>query len=95
MKSLDRKLARIRSGAYTPADFIIADAKDADMALGLTAPGPSQQLILDLGTGTGGFSGTFGHSANCTNVRCFKRASTALMNSSAPSFVAADTKIST
>jgi DhnA family fructose-bisphosphate aldolase class Ia len=40
MKSLDRKLARIRAGDYTPQDFIIADAKDADMAFGLTAPGP-------------------------------------------------------
>ena len=39
MKSLDQKLARIRSGAYTLQDFIIADAKDADMAFGLTAPG--------------------------------------------------------
>ncbi len=41
MKSLDRKLARIRAGAYTPRDFIIADAKDADMAFGLAAPGPA------------------------------------------------------
>lgn len=40
MKSLDRKLARLRAGTYTPQDFIIADAKDADMAFGLTAPGP-------------------------------------------------------
>jgi hypothetical protein len=40
MKSLERKLARIRSGAYTAQDFIIADAKDADMAFGLTSPGP-------------------------------------------------------
>lgn len=40
MKSLDRKLARIRAGEYTPQDFIIADAKDADMAFGLMAPGP-------------------------------------------------------
>ena len=40
MKSLDRKLARIRAGAYTAQDFIIADAKDADMAFGLTAPCP-------------------------------------------------------
>ena len=40
MKSLDRKLARIRAGAYTAQDFIIADAKDADMAFGLTAPSP-------------------------------------------------------
>ncbi len=39
MKSLDRKLARLRAGTYTPQDFIIADAKDADMAFGLTAPG--------------------------------------------------------
>lgn len=42
MKSLDRKLSRIRAGAYTHEDFIIADAKDADMALGLTAPGPAR-----------------------------------------------------
>jgi DhnA family fructose-bisphosphate aldolase class Ia len=42
MKSLDRKLARIRAGAYTPSDFIIADAKDADMAFGLPAPGPAR-----------------------------------------------------
>ena len=41
MKSLDRKLARLRSGAYSPKDFIIADAKDAEMAFGLTAPGPA------------------------------------------------------
>lgn len=40
MKSLDRKLARIRAGAYSAQDFIIADAKDADMAFGLTAPAP-------------------------------------------------------
>jgi hypothetical protein len=42
MKSLDKKLARIRTGAYTPSDFIIADAKDADMAFGLTATGPTR-----------------------------------------------------
>lgn len=40
MKSLDRKLERIRAGSYTPTDFIIADAKDGDMGFGLTAPGP-------------------------------------------------------
>ncbi|MCY4453219.1 MAG: hypothetical protein OXC01_14810 [Immundisolibacterales bacterium] len=39
-KSLDRKLARIRQGSYTPADFIIADAKDGDMGGGITAFGP-------------------------------------------------------
>jgi hypothetical protein len=40
MKSLDEKLARIRSGAFTPADFVIADAKDGEMGFGTTAPGP-------------------------------------------------------
>ncbi len=39
-RSLDEKLARIRDGAYKPTDFIIADAKDGDMALGASAPGP-------------------------------------------------------
>src|SRR5690606_33547564 len=42
-KRLDDKLARIRAGKATPADFIIADAKDADMAFGLTAPGPRRK----------------------------------------------------
>ena len=40
MKRLDEKLERVRNGSYTPKDFIIADAKDADMGFGLTAPGP-------------------------------------------------------
>ncbi len=39
-KRLDKKLARIRAGRATRADFIIADAKDADMGFGLTSPGP-------------------------------------------------------
>ncbi len=39
-KSLDQKLDRIRTGKYTPADFVIADAKDADMGFGATGPGP-------------------------------------------------------
>ncbi len=39
-KSLDKKLERIRSGDYTPTDFVIADAKDADMGFGATGPGP-------------------------------------------------------
>jgi len=38
-KSLDTKLQRIRTGQYTPTDFIIADAKDADMGFGATGPG--------------------------------------------------------
>jgi hypothetical protein len=41
-KTLDQKLARIRAGAYTPHDFIIADAKDAEMAWGTMAPGPAR-----------------------------------------------------
>jgi len=39
-KTLDEKLARIHAGSATHRDFIIADAKDADMAFGITAPGP-------------------------------------------------------
>lgn len=39
MKSLDAKLARIRSGQYTARDFIIADAKDGDMAFGAVVAG--------------------------------------------------------
>ena len=40
VKRLDRKLAAIQGGAYTPRDFIIADAKDGDMALGTSVAGP-------------------------------------------------------
>jgi DhnA family fructose-bisphosphate aldolase class Ia len=40
MKTLDTKLAKIRSGKYTPKDFIIADAKDGDMGFGRACPGP-------------------------------------------------------
>src|SRR5436190_23086134 len=39
-KTLDTKLAAIRSGAYKPTDFIIADAKDGDIGFGTMAPGP-------------------------------------------------------
>ena len=38
-KSLDLKLKKIRSHNYSPKDFIIADAKDADMGGGVPAPG--------------------------------------------------------
>ncbi len=41
-KSLDVKLARIRADGSC-RDFILADAKDADMGLGIAAPGPSQR----------------------------------------------------
>ena len=39
-RRLDRKLTSILDGRYTPDDFVIADAKDADMAFGVAAPGP-------------------------------------------------------
>jgi hypothetical protein len=39
-RRLDRKLASIAAGRYTPAEFILADAKDADMAFGVAAAGP-------------------------------------------------------
>lgn len=34
------KLEKIKSGSYCATDFIIADAKDGDMAFGIPAPGP-------------------------------------------------------
>ena len=39
MKSLDLKLARIHADPAGASDFILADARDADMAWGLDAPG--------------------------------------------------------
>lgn len=42
MTRLDEKLARIRAGRYTKADFIIADAKDGDMGPSLTSTGPKR-----------------------------------------------------
>src|SRR6478735_11526739 len=41
VRRLDRKLGAIAAGRYTPGDFVIADAKDADMAFGLTSAGPA------------------------------------------------------
>jgi hypothetical protein len=38
-KSLDQKLANIHADPHGSRDFILADAKDADMAAGLAAPG--------------------------------------------------------
>jgi hypothetical protein len=43
MKSLDAKLAEIRANPRSRA-FILADAKDADMAYGVRAPGPRSYL---------------------------------------------------
>lgn len=39
---LHNKLQRIKSGDYQSTDFIIADAKDGDMAFGVSAPGPAR-----------------------------------------------------
>src|SRR5206468_9887346 len=43
MKSLDTKLSEIRANPASRA-FILADAKDADMAFGVRAPGPRSYL---------------------------------------------------
>src|SRR6058998_2020096 len=45
MKSLDAKLAGVKANPSSRA-FILADAKDADMALGVRAPGPRSYLSL-------------------------------------------------
>src|SRR6516162_403420 len=42
-KSLDQKLARIHADPQRAKDFILADAKDADMALAIGAPGKSPE----------------------------------------------------
>ena len=39
-KRFDEKLAKIIAGKYKPTDFIIADAKDADMSVGVMAGAP-------------------------------------------------------
>ena len=43
-KSLDQKIADIRANPSASKAFIIADAKDADMAFGITAPGRKRPL---------------------------------------------------
>ncbi len=42
-KSLDAKLAAIHANPHDPRHFILADAKDADMAYGIGAPGRSPE----------------------------------------------------
>jgi len=44
---LKTKLKNIRGGNYKPQDFIIADAKDGDMAFGIAAPGPAPDSPAD------------------------------------------------
>jgi hypothetical protein len=41
-KSLDRRLASILAGSYRPGDFVLVDAKDADMGRGLASAGPQR-----------------------------------------------------
>lgn len=41
-KTLDAKLSRIHADPLGARDFILADAKDADMAFGVAAPGPAR-----------------------------------------------------
>ena len=41
-KSLNIKLKKIKNNKYTSKDFIIADAKDGDLAMGITTPGPQR-----------------------------------------------------
>ena len=43
MLALDRKLASIKAGTYTPDDFIIADAKDGDIGFGRASPAPDKE----------------------------------------------------
>ncbi len=43
-RSLDQKLAAIRAHPHSAREFILADAKDADMAFGVRAPGPRNYL---------------------------------------------------
>lgn len=43
VKTLDHKLARIHADPHGCKDFILADAKDADMAFGIGAPGQSPE----------------------------------------------------
>ena len=43
MKTLDAKLAAIHADPAGAPDFILADAKDADMAYGLASPGRSPE----------------------------------------------------
>jgi len=49
-KSLDRKLAAIHADPSGCREFIIADAKDADMAFGVGAPGKSPRDARRRGT---------------------------------------------
>ena len=51
VRRLDRKLGAITAGRYTPDDFVIADAKDADMAFGVTSAGTGPEPVRTAGSG--------------------------------------------
>ncbi len=53
-KSLDRRLAKILAGANKPTDFIIADAKDADISVGVMAPARKLEHLGRVFTDRGG-----------------------------------------
>ena len=53
-RRLDRKLAAIRAGEDARSDFILADAKDADMAFGVTAAGPVPGADVSAGVARAG-----------------------------------------
>src|SRR5260221_2832754 len=43
-RSLDQRIEAIRANPRSTREFILADAKDADMAFGVRAPGPRSYL---------------------------------------------------
>jgi hypothetical protein len=52
-RRLDRKLERIAAGRGGPDDFVLADAKDADMAFGVTSAGPVSDVPAQPDTAVG------------------------------------------
>lgn len=48
-KTLDQKLARIHADPHGSNDFILADAKDPDLAFGIAAPGKSPEHYAEEG----------------------------------------------
>jgi len=52
IRRLDRKLLSITAGRYTPDDFVLADAKDADMAFGVPSAGQVAGADLKSDTAT-------------------------------------------
>ena len=55
-KSLDEKLRSIHADPVGSKEFIIADAKDADMAFGMSAPGTTTKSLTRAPRATNGGS---------------------------------------